>query len=55
MTLKEKLLGATRIAAEAYNLGQAPSAAVIKAAKDFNLISLEPNEMLNNKYKLLIN
>ena len=36
MTLKEKLLGATRVAAEAYNLGQDPSKAVIKAAKDFN-------------------
>ena len=36
MTLKEKLLGATRVAAEAYNTGMDPSSAVIKAAKDFN-------------------
>ena len=35
MTLKEKLLGATRVAAEAYNTGMDPSSAVIKAAKDF--------------------
>ena len=35
MTLKEKLLGATRVAVEAYNTGMDPSSAVIKAAKEF--------------------
>lgn len=35
MTLKERLLVATRKAAEAYNKGAAPSSAVVKAAKDY--------------------